>query len=398
MKDCKKIHPLLSLYLDGSLSPREAAQVAAHLKDCADARRELEDLKRLREVMVALPEPKPPHDLHQRIMAKVQGRPLPLPRRPFWVFPAGAMAVAAVVAVFLVVQNPNLMNFSGQQENRSNPVPSITAAASKPGTQAVGHIQPQPKQTELNYQTYTYAPSQAQDSNFGLVKDQKAAPAPMSQFASMPRAKESRSAKKAMRMDLAMNKPVPAEQKSAEEANGAVAGSPSANLAFTGSTTLAQSPKNETFGATTSPSPSNANLPEAQASAPAPVAAAAPPAEAPAPVTSWSGSFNPTSSESQELVTDPAVFQKDWQAFQPGQAPPAVDFTAQAVVVLMDQERPTAGYSIHVTSLEDKPDQLVIHYQVQAPAPGSSSAQVLNRPWALQIIPKPTKPVVFQKD
>ncbi|HJT24065.1 MAG TPA: zf-HC2 domain-containing protein, partial [bacterium] len=116
MKDCKKLHPLLSLYQDKLLSSPETVQVEAHLKVCADARKELEDLKRLREVMVALPEPIIPQDLHQRIMAKLQGRPVPVKvHRPFWVLPAGAMAAAAMVAVFLFIQNPDLLNFSNQK-------------------------------------------------------------------------------------------------------------------------------------------------------------------------------------------------------------------------------------------------------------------------------------------
>lgn len=398
MKDCKKIHPLLSPYLDGTLSSQETAQVRAHLNLCEAARGELADLRRLREVMVALPEPKPPQDLHQRIMAKVQGRPLPLPRRPVWVLPAGAMAVAAVVAVFLFVQNPGLMDFSRQKQSRFSAEQSGTMAANKPAASVAGNSNTQSGQTNPSAQTYSYAPSQPQNANAGLAKDQKAAPVPAVQLASIPRAKESRAAKKMVKneegaTDLAL------AGTPAVETFGAVAAPPSAATTFGGSTTLSQAPSSADFSVNASLPTSKTNLPEAQAPvASAAVPSAAPAAEAPTPVNSWSGSFNPATTESQELVTDPAVFQKDWQSFQPGQAPPAVDFTTQAVVVLMDQERPTAGYSIRVTSLEDKPDQLVIHYQVQAPPAGSFTAQVLSRPWALQIIPKPAKPVVFQKD
>ncbi len=392
MKDCKKTHPLLPLYLDGSLSPREAARVEAHLKDCADARRELDELKRLREIMVALPEPKLPHDLHQRIMARVQGRPLP--RRPFWVLPAGAMAVAAVVAVALFVQNPGLMDLNNRKESRFSAEQSGTLAANKASTQAAGYIPAQPKPTEPGAQAYSYAPNQPQMADAESAKDQKAKMGPTVQLASMPRAKESRAAKKVGGMELAMDKTSPAVEKPGLQAQGASPANPSSDLAFSGSNTLAPASKNEAVNAAL-PS-SNANL--SGAPAPAAVPAEAPPAEAPTPITSWSGSFNPASSETQELVTDAVTFQKYWQSFQPGQTPPAVDFTAQAVVVLMDQERPTAGYSIHITSLEEKPGQITVHYRVQAPPAGSFTAQVLTRPWALQIIPKPTKPVVFQKD
>jgi hypothetical protein len=128
------------------------------------------------------------------------------------------------------------------------------------------------------------------------------------------------------------------------------------------------------------------------------ISAALPPAPTVTPLPSWGGSLNPSTSELKEVVTDPDNFQKYWQTLEPGQALPTVDFTTQAVVVLLDEERPTAGYSIHVANLEDKADQLVIHYKVEAPAANTFTAQVLTRPWVLQIIPKPSKPVVFQKD
>lgn len=391
MKDCKKIHPLLSLYLDGSLPPRDAARVEAYLKDCAGARKELEDLKRLREVMIALPEPKVPHDLHGKIMAKLQGRPMPLKiHRPLWILPAGAMAVAALVAVFLFMQNPDLLTFNNRKHRDLSPEQPSAVAANKPAAQAEGNSKPQPKRTDLSMQNGSYAPSQPSNTQFGgVVKDMKTQPAPAVQSAMGPIAKERRAAKKFSR-EVAMNEIAP--QAAAPSSNGALAGAPSSQLTFGGATTVGKSLDLEKNKVAADYSTANANLPAAGAPA------AVPAAPSPTPVTSWSGSFNPASSATQELVTDDATFQKYWRIFRPGQAPPTIDFTTQAVVVLMDEERPTAGYSIHITGFEDKPDQLVVHYQVEAPATGSFNAQVLTRPWALQIIPKPTKPVVFQKD
>ncbi|HEV2354185.1 MAG TPA: zf-HC2 domain-containing protein [Puia sp.] len=389
MRDCKKIHPLLSLYLDGPLAPSEAARVEAHLKGCADARRELEGLKRLREVMIALPEPKIPQDLHQKIMAKLQGHPLPLKaRRPFWLFPAGAMA-AAVVVVFLFIQNPDLMDFNHQSQRPLSAEQPITVAANKPVTPVAGNTQPPPKQADLYLQTNTFAPSQPSNTQSGSAKDMKTQPVPAVQSAMGPIAKERRAAKKSSRK-VAMNEIAP--QAAFLPSTGALAGAPSSQSTFGGTTTVGESLDLGKNKVAAGYSAANANL------SPAEAPAAAPAAPSTTAVTSWSGSFNPASSETQELVTDAVTFQKYWQTFRSGQVPPTVDFTTQAVVVLMDQERPTAGYSIQITALEDKSDQLVIHYKVEGPASGSFNAQVLTRPWTLQIIPKPTKPVVFQKD
>jgi hypothetical protein len=102
--------------------------------------------------------------------------------------------------------------------------------------------------------------------------------------------------------------------------------------------------------------------------------------------------------EQAELITDGDSFQKYWQVSHPGENAPVVDFTTQAVVVLMAGVKPTAGYSIHVSRLEEKSDQLVIHYKVESPAPDAVTAQIITHPWAMQVIPKPSKPVTFLKD
>jgi hypothetical protein len=137
------------------------------------------------------------------------------------------------------------------------------------------------------------------------------------------------------------------------------------------------------------------SLPRAESmSAPAAVGGFAPQPSS----TIFSGNNGASSTESELLVTDTNTFAVYWQVFRPQETPPAVDFTRQAVIVLLAGQKPTAGYSIHVSQLEDKPDQFVIHYRVENPPSGAITAQILTSPWFMQIIPKPSKPVVFQKD
>ena len=290
MKECKKIHPFLSPYLDNLLSPREAGRVAAHLKDCSDARKELEDLKHLRDVLIALPEPKPPHDLHQRIMAKVQGHSLPVhASRPFWFLPAGALAVAAMVTVVVLVQNPDLMSFRNPKYNSLSPEQKNLVATNQPATQVADSLKAQSNRPAPN--TQSYAPSPPQSFEPGLAKDVKTNSAPEAQPASMPQAKEKRAAKKAQKMEVAMDK---VEPQAVEAPAGASAGIPSSDLTFGGSTTVGQPLEKENKQNLSNESA--ANLPSAQAPA------AAPAVSNPTPITSWSGSFNPSTPESQELV------------------------------------------------------------------------------------------------
>lgn len=403
MKDCKKIHPMLADYLEGLLKPSEAARVESHLKDCAEGRKELEGLKRLRGVLAALPEPRVPQDLHGKIMARLQGRPLPIrPHRPFWIVPAGLMAVAASITVILLVQNPEMMSLRGRNKDLAVSEPALkeknapqakiseSTAAPKPASTSAGYKSLDSDKT-VGIQTFGDITGQSNGKTSGIENGQSAS-----------QHMERRAAKKAMSREMSFA-PAPAEEKAQSSISDLP---PPSTMSFQGATTekqeggtgLAQAPKAfNNMEVASAPRPEAAAPARSEdASAGAPAAASAP--SAPAPVTSWGGSLNPSTPESQQVVSDADSFRKYWQTFQPGQPEPSVDFTTQAVLVLMDQERPGSGYSIRVSSLEDRPDQLVVHYQVQAPAPGAVTAQVLTRPWAMQIIPKPAKPVVFQKD
>ena len=59
--DPRKEAPLLSAYVDGELDPGEVSRIEAHLQENEDTRREVEHLRRLKEVTGAmrLKEPRP---------------------------------------------------------------------------------------------------------------------------------------------------------------------------------------------------------------------------------------------------------------------------------------------------------------------------------------------------
>ncbi|MBO9403578.1 MAG: zf-HC2 domain-containing protein [Thermomicrobium sp.] len=71
---CRRYRHLLSLYLDGELSAEDERRLRAHLAECTDCRRLLEDYRALRERIRRLPPVPPPpqhlrDDLWQRIAA-----------------------------------------------------------------------------------------------------------------------------------------------------------------------------------------------------------------------------------------------------------------------------------------------------------------------------------------
>jgi hypothetical protein len=402
MKDCKKIHPLLSLYIDGRLTPAELRQVDRHLKVCSDARRELETYQNLYQATRSLPEPQPPKDLHEKIMARVTGNRLPLPaRRPLWVFPAWGLATAACLSVFLLIQNPDLLTFDREKTKTAPEEPqkaSSTLTAPKPFSPVPANGG-NPGQKEKSQAAFsgnvildkTQPPPDNKDVAKNFAPSEEAPPAPAPQGMPLERAKKlSLKSNKVFQpmnksLDLASAPPANAREQAIAPIPQAQEASPNrdASLPFA-------------LGATSAAAPAPALVPPT----PNPTEGAfqAIPASRQITASTWTGDGAPATIESGVIVTDAVTFQQDWQELRPGESVPQVDFTAQVVVFLTAGEEPAAGYSIHVSSLEEKADQLVIHYKVEIPASGTVESQIISHPWSMQVIPKPSVPVIFQKD
>jgi len=96
---CRAVQHRLSQYLDGELSAREQAAIAAHLEDCADCRAEADAFRRaegaLRTLSVVERAPELSGDLWQRL-----ARPARRGRRWAW---GGAVVAAAAIAIALLV-------------------------------------------------------------------------------------------------------------------------------------------------------------------------------------------------------------------------------------------------------------------------------------------------------
>jgi len=399
MKDCKKIHPLLSLYMEGELEPSEKSRLDKHLNACADARKELEELKRLRKSVLALPEPKAPRDLHEKIMARVTGksRPRHSPVHP-WIYPAWGLATAACVGLFLLIQNPDLMTFTGKkvqeqpmEQKKAASVPAASAGFSKVSEKAISGKD----RSSADYSASTYL-----DKKENQPAADKFAPQ-MGPSASAPPAPESQalangSKKKAARMKSSLG----ATNIELKDLSMASANAPAAR--GTANDLAADSSKMQPAGQ----SQNTLGLNEA-----APAPALAPPAPNPTEGTTtfllfskqitastWSGNNAPAQAEAGVIISDAATFKDDWVRLRPGESAPLIDFDTQSVVFLIAGEEPSSGYSIKVSNLEERGDGWVVHYHITSPDPDTAAAQVLTHPWSIQVIPKPTKPVTFQKD
>jgi len=97
------------------------------------------------------------------------------------------------------------------------------------------------------------------------------------------------------------------------------------------------------------------------------------------------------------LVTDPGEWEAVWRRHTAVMArprpAPAVDFGQEAVVVVALGERRSGGYSIAVTGVRLKGDQLVVRVRRQSPPPGAVTTMAFTQPYHMVAIPRPDRPV-----
>jgi len=374
MMDCKKIHPLLSLYREDRLPVRSKTQVEAHLKLCAEARKTLEQFGKLDKALKDLPDPKIPNDLHERIMGRLREEKTVLRPKVSWLKPSWSLAVAAALTFFFIFQWVDRENpWNGPTlNNTQDKVSALKQAASlKPMNKPVpaparvsGGIAYKTKEEEKD--TVDYTQSLANESSNG--SDLKTALGPSTNAETSVQ----ENAKNFAVSDLQVKRKKMASTRSVESEKA-----PSSNLSIQDGSTE----KPMAFGA----------------AAPAmPMAEMQPAAALPPRI--YQGDNAPATLESAQLITDLDSFTKIWQNLQPSQVLPTVDFEVEAVVFLEAGEKPTGGYSMNISGLVDQADQLVIHYQVRTPSANAIVSQTLTYPWSLQIISKPNKPVTFLKD
>jgi hypothetical protein len=78
-------------------------------------------------------------------------------------------------------------------------------------------------------------------------------------------------------------------------------------------------------------------------------------------------------------------------------APPAVDFTRFTVVGLFAGSRPSAGYSVEITSVTTRNGETILEYVERQPAADAITAQVITSPFHIVRIAKTAGPVVLRR-
>jgi len=148
MKNCRKIQPDLSAYLDGELTPSLRAKVEDHLASCAECRQELSEMKILATGVAALPNLKPAPRFLTEVRRKIARGEKPEPLtwqdyifHPIWL--KVPLEIAALIMIIgLVIQGehpaptqPVARLETTGEENRQN-VRENGVASSTPANQA----------------------------------------------------------------------------------------------------------------------------------------------------------------------------------------------------------------------------------------------------------------------
>ncbi|TAF32202.1 MAG: protease complex subunit PrcB family protein [Cytophagales bacterium] len=72
------------------------------------------------------------------------------------------------------------------------------------------------------------------------------------------------------------------------------------------------------------------------------------------------------------------------------------DLTNETLLVIVQKQRNSGGYSTEITSVENKKTQVVVNYKENSPAAGDMTSAAITYPTVVVSLPKITKKVVFK--
>jgi hypothetical protein len=96
------------------------------------------------------------------------------------------------------------------------------------------------------------------------------------------------------------------------------------------------------------------------------------------------------------VVRSPAEWRTLWKEHTT-EPPPDVDFSRHIVLGVFLGTRPTAGFSVQITSVTAKGTSAVVEVVEGKPRPGVMTAQVITSPFHLVTVPRQFEHVEFKK-
>ncbi len=113
-------------------------------------------------------------------------------------------------------------------------------------------------------------------------------------------------------------------------------------------------------------------------------------------LTVWHGAQSQAKTAGTEVVKDQAAWTQLWQRLNQPAPLAALADDKIAVAVTIGQKR-TGGYGVEILGAQEDAANLVVTYRVQKPAIDAMVTQVLTAPYAVALVNKTAKPVVFTK-
>jgi predicted anti-sigma-YlaC factor YlaD len=162
----EELRERLSAYLEADLEESERVRIEEHLRGCPDCRREYRELRHTVDLLRSLPEPDPPPELADRVIARLragEGRPGPVARlqarlwdvsESSWSTPLAAVA-AGLVALAIVRGVDVSVEIPGWTSSGADPRAEIASGTGdllserSAGTRPMAAAAPQPRMGEV---------------------------------------------------------------------------------------------------------------------------------------------------------------------------------------------------------------------------------------------------------
>lgn len=96
------------------------------------------------------------------------------------------------------------------------------------------------------------------------------------------------------------------------------------------------------------------------------------------------------------MITSSDELNKLWEMVQTTAIPPRVDFGADAVIAVFAGEKPTTGYDITVSKIEDLVSKRLVTITLMQPASGCPVAQMVTAPFEILTVPVTSLPLTHE--
>lgn len=99
----------------------------------------------------------------------------------------------------------------------------------------------------------------------------------------------------------------------------------------------------------------------------------------------------------QLIITDAPMWESLYAIHKPAERsrPPVINFMTHTVIAIFIGEQYTGGYAVTISSLEQQPNKLLVHFVITAPKPGQTTTMALTQPFTMITTARVPSPIVF---